>query len=106
MLDILDFLGWCFIPLLVCTGGLLAIIVGHLPLLSEKSPVLSGWPARAYGLMLFMQLPVATWVVAIKPEMKWKIVIAANLMAFLTGGALFALVRHLKQKKPMDLPGS
>jgi hypothetical protein len=97
MLEIADFLGWCFIPMLVCIGGLLAVIFGRLPLLSDRELVLSGWPARAYGLMLFVQLPAAIWVVITWPELKWETAVATNGMAFFTGGVLYALIRRVKR---------
>ncbi len=67
MMDVLDFLGWCFIPMLVCSGGLVAVVIGQIPLFSEKYPVLTGWQSRVYAccyLFNFRQ-PFGSWLLAL-----------------------------------------
>ena len=84
--------------MLVCTGGFVAVVIGQIPLFSEKYPVLTGWQSRVYGLLLFVQLPAAIWIVVARPELKWGAVIAVNATALVTGGPLFVMVHHVKKR--------
>jgi hypothetical protein len=49
-------------------------------------------------LLLFVQLPAAIWIMVARPELKWGAVIAVNATAFVTGGPLFVMLRHVKKR--------
>jgi hypothetical protein len=51
--------------------------------------VLSGWRARAYGVLLVVPLPTAIGVVFANPQLLCETAIAANLMAILIGIVLY-----------------